>query len=66
MNYLEKRAERDRLTKCLAAGDWKTVLEAYNDGNEDSAYHEPLLVWIRPSMDLLQFIEKELSSLGIR
>jgi len=43
--------------------NWQAVLDHFNRPNEK--YHEPLLVWIRPSIESIQFIETELKRQGI-
>lgn len=45
----------------MASGDWNKFLEEYD---LDKDYHEPLLVWVRPSLDMLQFLESQLLGLG--
>ena len=56
-DYFAKQSKKEKLVKNLQNGDWKLVLEAFD---HEENYHEPLLVWIRPSLDMLKFLEKEL------
>ena len=46
----------------MKAGNWQGVLAEFT---EDSCYREPLLVWIKPSLSCLEFIEAEVRSLGL-
>lgn len=55
-DYHSKQKRKEYGIQKLQAGDWKTVLDMF----DDDSFHEPLLVWIRPSLDLLRFIEREL------
>ena len=62
-DYFTKLERKKAILSFMENGDWKKVLDFY-DKNEK--YREPLLVWIRPSLDSLQFIEKCLiDNLGI-
>lgn len=45
----------------MKAGDWARILEEYD---ADRDYHEPLLVWVRPSLPMLKFLEYQLRNLG--
>ena len=40
----------------MKSGDWRAVLSFYDAPRR---YHEPLLVWVRPSSAMLQFIEDQ-------
>ena len=40
----------------MKSGDWRAVLSLYD---APSRYHEPLLVWVRPSSAMLHFIEDQ-------
>jgi len=63
LDYFSKVERKKNILKFLENGDWKSVIDFY-DKNEK--FREPLLVWIRPSLDSLQFIEKCLiNNLGI-
>ncbi len=53
-DYLSRKAKRERIVSLMRDGDWRAVLAEY-----DGRYHEPLLVWVRPSMDMLRFIEEQ-------
>ena len=61
-DYFEKRSKKERLVASLIQGDSKTIFEAYD---LDRDFHEPLLVWIRPSRDLIKFLDDQLSAVGI-
>ena len=38
--------------------DWKGVLDHFSRPGDK--YHDPMLVWIRPSIEAIKFIESEL------
>ena len=61
-NYFEKQERKRRVLDLMAANDWRGVLAQYDT---EEKYREPLLVWIRPSLEMLQFVEHTLLSLGI-
>ena len=57
------RLERkQRMISLMELGDWKSVLTEFDS---DEGYREPLLVWIRPSLEMLKFVEQELFKLSI-
>jgi len=57
------RLERkQKMISLMEIGDWKSVLSEFDS---DEGYREPLLVWIRPSLEMLKFIEEELFKLSI-
>ena len=45
-----------KIVALMKSGDWRAVLSLYD---APSRYHEPLLVWVRPSSAMLQFIEDQ-------
>ena len=47
---LAERERAARLVRLMEAGDWRAVLAEYS---QDQQYREPLLVWIRPSLQEL-------------
>ena len=59
---LEDQARRARVADMMRAGDWRGVINTFQGGELD---RDPLLVWIRPSIDLLLFIKEELRQLGL-
>jgi hypothetical protein len=57
------RLERkQKMISLMEIGDWKSVLTEFDS---DDGYREPLLVWIRPSLEMLKFIEEEIFKLSI-
>ncbi len=57
------RIERkQKMISLMEIGDWKSVLTEFDS---DKGYREPLLVWIRPSIEMLKFVEQELFKLSI-
>lgn len=62
MSFFEKKAKKEHLIAVLTTGDWKSILKTYD---EDTQYHEPLLVWVRPSSGMLEFLDEEVSLLGL-
>ena len=62
-DYFSKLERKKLILSFVENGDWKRVLEYYDT---DYKFREPLLVWIKPSLDLLIFIEETLRhNLGI-
>ncbi len=57
-DYWSQKAQRDSIVSLASSGDWRGVLDAYD---KDSSYRDPLLVWVRPSIGLLQFLETHLT-----
>ena len=55
--YLRQEKKRQMLS-LMEAGDWRSILKEFDD---DQEYREPLLVWVRPSIEMLKFIQEELS-----
>ena len=63
VHYFTKVERKKNLINFMENGDWQSVLDFYD---KTEKYREPLLVWIRPSLDSLQFIETCLiNNLGI-
>ena len=56
--HFARQARKEEVLESMRENDWKGVLEHFNRPNDN--YHEPLLVWIRPSMAALTFLEVEL------
>ncbi|XP_023338871.1 uncharacterized protein LOC111709445 isoform X2 [Eurytemora carolleeae] len=63
MYDLEKREKLNEIVELMKKNDWQAVLDIFQ---EDEDYREPLLVWIRPSISLVNFLEQELSRLGLK
>ena len=62
-DYFTKLERKKLILSFVENGEWKRVLEYYDT---DYKFREPLLVWIKPSLDLLIFIETcLLHNLGI-
>ena len=62
-DHFERKARKEEVLECMKNDNWQGVLDHFNRPNEK--YHEPLLVWIRPSIEAIQFIETELKRLFI-
>ena len=62
-DHFERKARKEEVLECMKNDNWQGVLDHFNRPNEK--YHEPLLVWIRPSIESIQFIETELKRLSI-
>ncbi|TRY71052.1 hypothetical protein TCAL_12312 [Tigriopus californicus] len=60
--YLERQALKDQVLELAKLQDWQGVLSFY-DAHPN--FHEPLLVWIRPTWNAMEFIRKTLNSLQI-
>ena len=58
---LAERERAARLVRLMEAGDWRAVLAEYS---QDQQYREPLLVWIRPSLQVLTFLAGAVRALG--
>ena len=56
-DHNQRQARKEQVLECMREDDWKGVLDHFNT---DDKYHEPLLVWIRPSVEAIRFIEVEL------
>ena len=57
-----RKERKDRLIGLMESGEWSKILSEFD---EDPNYREPLLVWVRPSIEMLKFIEAELAKLNI-
>ena len=57
----ERQVRKEEILDCMKNDDWNGVLDHFNRPND--MYHEPLLVWIRPSLGAIKFIETELKRL---
>ena len=53
-DYFSRLERKKLILSFMESGEWRKILEYY-DSNEK--YREPNLVWIKPSIDMLQFIE---------
>ena len=62
-DYWRRRKRKEEALRLASAGDHEGVLALYD---QDEGYREPLLVWVRPSRGLLDFLERELAALGAR
>ena len=60
-DHNERQSRKQEVLDCMREDNWKGVLEHFNRPNE--GYREPLLVWIRPSVEAIKFIEYELKRL---
>ena len=57
-----RKEKKDRLIGLMESGDWSKILSEFD---ENPNYREPLLVWVRPSIEMLKFIQAELVQLNI-
>ena len=62
LNYLERKSLKEEILALAGNRDWRAILTRY----DDPEYHEPLLVWVRPSLGLLQFLAEQVSRLELR
>ena len=62
VGYLERKSRKEEVLRHVDNGDWKAAVGEYDKPGE---YHEPLLVWIRPSKEALAFLGREVSELGL-
>merc|ERR1719193_865786 len=46
----------------MRVDDWRSVLQVFQN---DHGYREPLLVWVRPSLSLVNFIAEEMRKVGL-
>ena len=53
-DYFSRLECKKLILSHMEKGEWKSVLEYYDS---KQTYREPNLVWIKPSLDMLQFIE---------
>ncbi len=61
-DYFERQERKRKVLDLMEKEDWRGVLREFDS---DDKYREPLLVWIRPSLEMLSFVEATLLSLGI-
>ena len=54
--------KKKKIISLMEEGNWKSILDEFDF---DENYREPLLVWIRPSREMLEFVEYELDKLNI-
>uniref|UniRef100_A0A0K2TUM3 Uncharacterized protein n=1 Tax=Lepeophtheirus salmonis TaxID=72036 RepID=A0A0K2TUM3_LEPSM len=62
LDFLTRRALKSELITLMEKGDWRKILQFYEERDD---YREPLLLWIRPSLEILQYLEFELHSYGL-
>ena len=60
-DHYERKARKEEVLECMKQDNWKGVLDHFN--RHGDKYREPLLVWIRPSVAAIKFIEVELKRL---
>ncbi|QQP36865.1 Uncharacterized protein FKW44_022094, partial [Caligus rogercresseyi] len=63
LDFLTRKALKTELIQYMEQGDWRKVLEFYEEKDQ---YREPLLVWIRPNVEILKFLESELLFRGLK
>ena len=61
-NYLEDKARRESVAEMMRIGDWRKVMDSFHGGEEA---RDPLLVWIRPSLQSLNFIKQQINGFGL-
>ena len=54
--------KKKKMISLMEEGNWKSILDEFEF---DENYREPLLVWIKPSHEMLKFVENELDKLNI-
>ena len=59
----ERLEKKRKMIALMEIGDWRSVL---NEFDSDRDYREPLLVWIRPSFEMMNFIRDELTRFAIK
>ena len=57
----ERKVRKEEVLECMKQDNWKGVLDHFNRPGDK--YREPLLVWIRPSVAAIKFIEHALKRL---
>jgi len=62
MFYEKKREKISEIIDLMKENKFRDIFHLFEN---DENYREPLLVWIRPSKRLVEFIEKEVTSIGI-
>ncbi len=62
-----RQERKAQMIKLAEEGEWKNILDIYESRSEENGhrYHEPLLVWVRPSRQMLNFIQTELNKLNV-
>ena len=60
-DHFERQARKEEVLECMRNDDWKGVLDHFSRPGDK--YHDPMLVWIRPSLEAIKFIEFELKRL---
>ena len=60
-DYFERQERKAQVLECMKEDNWEGVLDHFNRPGDE--YREPLLVWIRPSVEAITFIEFELKRL---
>ena len=62
-DYFSRLERKKFILELMEAGDWRGVVEQFD---ADKNYREPLLVWLKPSIEMLKFLETcLLGNLGI-
>lgn len=61
-NYNSKQERKEKVLQLMQRGDYKAVIQEFEGIDE---YREPLLVWIRPTLACLIFIQQEISKIGL-
>merc|ERR1719250_220310 len=62
VEYTSKQERKEKVLQLIQKGDWRAVIQEYEGIDE---YREPLLVWIRPPLACLTFIQQQLTILGL-
>ena len=77
VEYTSKQERKEKVLQLIQKGDWRAVIQEYEvstcviylvmmcmvKGIDE--YREPLLVWIRPTLACLTFIQQQLSMVGL-
>jgi len=61
-DYVTKKDRKEKVLEMMKNGDWKKVIQEFQGVDE---YREPLLLWIRPTLACLTFIQQEIEKLGL-
>jgi len=62
MGYLERKEKIGQIMELMQKENWSGVLQHFEG---DDGYQEPLLVWVRPTLECLKFIKEEMNKLSI-
>lgn len=62
MGYLERKEKIAQIMELMENDNWAAVLQHFQG---DEYYQEPLLVWVRPTLQCLEFIKEEMIKLQI-